>query len=872
MIPSSSRCDPRSESEAPPRKRRKQRPQLSCTECRRLKLKCDRVVPCSSCVRRHCTGLCQLAEPDNIVEVLPRSLPELRQRVLELEARLLEGPQGKREESGPSAAGQSNPSCSPPSSLPVHAQGSHPTTTTEPHSSVHPPYPRPAMVPSSSSTSAQSMPSLSLAPLPREHTGIEPARVRLTTEIEPGGGQGLVEGYHEDEEHSYGTLAITKSGSTMYLGRTATSEYLKNQEALGGPESPSLPSRELSISPEPHQTFGSNATGGIPTIDGTHYAFPFTTASRSLSTSRLLSALPPKKDGKVLLDSYNRHFAWHASIAPCEQVEPIFNLAYRYVNHPSGVSGKDVPPQDLALLYIVLAMGSYYNLELPPDDPSIEEYLALSKMCLAKGDFMANNTISGLQTLLIMTHLLLYVDCGKNGDPVWPMWGLTARVSQAMGLHRDGSRWNLPEVECENRRRVFWEGYFIESMTSNNFSRPGSLPLQYVDTVFPKYEANGEDELSHYTQMRFKLCKIVNRVIDHTARVVAPTYAACLEIHEELVAFEREIPFALRCRPVLCALPSVYPDPEVAKQASPPIDKRDFQLTFQQFNIAMNVSETLIFLHRPYYARALHTSVDDPTKSAYGQSYLTAVERCHETIIIATNLFELYPQAAARQWWIWHHSFSAAVCMGTLVLKNPKNVLAPLALSLVDQVVTTYTGVVQARNSINMARNLTWLVQLRQQAHARMDEHMSNNHDTGTSTGTDMSREWGDDHADLLGWRTRLISRAGKGRQEAKSAAREGSGAGVNHSNPGSAKGPLFAPQEPLPLSGSMPEVENILAGASVPYEMTWEEQLSQFWDPVALQDGSALDGDNSVFNWWDLGLGVGGDASGSVMPGGQGR
>ncbi|KAF7292801.1 Fungal-trans domain-containing protein [Mycena indigotica] len=31
---------------------------LSCAECRRLKLKCDKTVPCSSCKRRGCSAIC----------------------------------------------------------------------------------------------------------------------------------------------------------------------------------------------------------------------------------------------------------------------------------------------------------------------------------------------------------------------------------------------------------------------------------------------------------------------------------------------------------------------------------------------------------------------------------------------------------------------------------------------------------------------------------------------------------------------------------------------------------------------------------------------------------------------------------------------
>jgi hypothetical protein len=39
------------------------------------------------------------------------------------------------------------------------------------------------------------------------------------------------------------------------------------------------------------------------------------------------------------------------------------------------------------------------------------------------------------------------------------MWGMAARIMQAMGLHRDGGRWNLDEREVEQRRMVFWELY-----------------------------------------------------------------------------------------------------------------------------------------------------------------------------------------------------------------------------------------------------------------------------------------------------------------------------------------------------------------------------------------------------------------------------
>lgn len=36
--------------------------ELACAECRRLKLRCDKNVPCGSCYRRGCESICPLGE------------------------------------------------------------------------------------------------------------------------------------------------------------------------------------------------------------------------------------------------------------------------------------------------------------------------------------------------------------------------------------------------------------------------------------------------------------------------------------------------------------------------------------------------------------------------------------------------------------------------------------------------------------------------------------------------------------------------------------------------------------------------------------------------------------------------------------------
>lgn len=94
------------------------------------------------------------------------------------------------------------------------------------------------------------------------------------------------------------------------------------------------------------------------------------------------------------------------NIAIRERFEPVLSRVYKAADskneHPHRVD-----LQELALVYIVLAFGALHSLELPPNDPSAEEYLILSKSALAKADFLVNNTLAGVQTLHIMAHFHL---------------------------------------------------------------------------------------------------------------------------------------------------------------------------------------------------------------------------------------------------------------------------------------------------------------------------------------------------------------------------------------------------------------------------------------------------------------------------------
>lgn len=58
---------------------------------------------------------------------------------------------------------------------------------------------------------------------------------------------------------------------------------------------------------------------------------------------------------------------------------------------------------------MMMSKGTVYNIEMPTDDPSAEEWQHLSEMALVKGNFLSNNTIAGVQTLVgTLTLLFLF--------------------------------------------------------------------------------------------------------------------------------------------------------------------------------------------------------------------------------------------------------------------------------------------------------------------------------------------------------------------------------------------------------------------------------------------------------------------------------
>ncbi len=188
---------------------------------------------------------------------------------------------------------------------------------------------------------------------------------------------------------------------------------------------------------------------------------------------------------------------------------------------------------------IVLAVGTLLNLEIPPHDPSAERYYQLSKTCLAMGDFLHHNTLVSVQALYIMAEYLSYAEQGEGGDLAWPVWGIATRIMQAMGLHRDGERWNLSPQELDDRRRIFWECHTTDVFQSNCWGRPNAISPEQFDVKFPiDLEAVGGSTKGSsapgFHTLKYSFSGLSKEVLDEALRITPSPYEKVKQIWHKM--------------------------------------------------------------------------------------------------------------------------------------------------------------------------------------------------------------------------------------------------------------------------------------------------------------------------------------------------
>ncbi|KAI0340282.1 hypothetical protein BDW22DRAFT_1360218 [Trametopsis cervina] len=602
---------------------------ISCAECRRLKLKCDKTVPCSSCKRRGCASICPngslttgqgtrfiLADTDR----LHKKITEMSDRIRQLEDGL--------------AILQSS-------------------TTRESH-----PLLRPDLL-----------------------------SIKSGLELHSASNQGYNEatGQRTDTDEQsidhFGTLNIQDDGAAKYYGWSAGSESLllgekPGQEHVADDEDALLPSNIQELA----RTFPTTSIqlDAADTMQG------------------LIDYLPEWPRAEALAKLYLEQAPWFFGAIRqrqlLEELLPVFYVEARMNAPPAaesppsqgGSPGEFGVPvsafasaaarsanttgtaHELALLFVVFCFGALTDPQLMPAPYNKEAstYYELTRASLNLEPVLDRPpSVATVQTLSLM-GIYQGLVAGENSiESTWALMGLSCKLAQSIGLHRDCARWKLPPSEVQKRRALFWELFITDCWQSLATGRLPSFSLPFVDCELPAdpdetLDDDGSKVLSFPAWKALWGKECVSAVVEVTLQSRAPKYSLILELDRRI----RDV-----------ALPK-YAQGDPPRNAS-------LSETMKHF-MAINYRElTMLYVHRTFFAQALKDYPTDPLRSQYAPSFLAGYRAACAMIFTLREQFNINPVQIARFWVLWTHAFSSAVMLGSVVTHGGSTKTAQAAFS-----------------------------------------------------------------------------------------------------------------------------------------------------------------------------------------------
>ncbi|KAK0469060.1 uncharacterized protein EV420DRAFT_1492278 [Desarmillaria tabescens] len=462
---------------------------LSCAECR-LKLKCDKTVPCSSCKRRGCSAICPngsliTGQGTRFVladtEKLHQKIAHMSDRIRQLEDALM--------------ILQS-------------------TVTTEPHPL-----------------------------LDRDLLKIK-SSIELHAAIQESGNNAAQAEESDDSQYidAFGTLAIRDDGAATFYGRSAGQEGEVNE------------AKESSASPEMiHSTTPTWTSDLAPPVTQLSTSFPFSTVPAGISLDYLVeNHIPEWSEGYRLCSLYLETAPWFFGAVHQRQLfEELIPLWYqdgaRRPTNSSPPSATSAPvtkggAHDLALLFIIFCFGALTDMNLPPapDNPVSEQYYDLTKAALSIEPIMERPpSVATVQTLSLMA-IYEGLKSGENSiESTWTLMGISTKLAQSSKSDRDCARWKLSPAEVQKRRALFWELFITDGWQSLATGRLATFSLPFVDCELPQdadqtMAADGTIQPSFpYWKARFG-AECVAAVVQGTLTSRAPKYSIILDLDRKV--------------------------------------------------------------------------------------------------------------------------------------------------------------------------------------------------------------------------------------------------------------------------------------------------------------------------------------------------
>ncbi|KAF9465748.1 hypothetical protein BDZ94DRAFT_1214127 [Collybia nuda] len=576
----------RQDSMAPPRAQEKDKNRrLSCKECRRLKLKCDRVFPCQSCVKRGCGSLC----PEGALtsgrgsrfilantEQLHEKITQLSDRVRQLE----------------DALGSLQSTCS-----------------NQPHPLLSPELLR-----------VKTSQDLYITPSSTQPGPSEPA---LGPKDDP-----------------LGESVVPLPSSHISNGVVSTSQGYSYPPHRERPP-PEVPPDILQLSS----------------------TFPFPWMVDLKIRKRIRDSLPPRNEALAICEEAQKNALWQYNMDASE------TFLQNLLHHCYTTSIEDLSPRRLALLLMILSIGSLVDLRQPLGSLHGEAYHHLARASVCEIPLMEEPDFDVLHALFFMIwYHLIFSDNKKAVGYAWNLMGFVAKLAQGLGLHRENSRLKGIPEEDEKRRAVFWELLNLDCRMSLSLGRPPSICLSHVDTKPPSYNGSGlyvpREQIIYHEWKNAFFIQCLTPALEATVAVDSPSYSRFITLDKSIRDFN--IPTLL--------------DEKYTHSANPRF------LVMQRALVSTGRDIALLQLHRRFFTEAMNGPEPFDLHHQYAPSVLATYIGAASLISAIETLFDQEEQLSARFLHFWFNSFSAAVTLSLFISRAPSTPLAPYAIQDLDRV------------------------------------------------------------------------------------------------------------------------------------------------------------------------------------------
>ncbi|GAA5870765.1 hypothetical protein JCM3774_001672 [Rhodotorula dairenensis] len=627
---------PSDKHDAPALAAKKARPKqpLSCQECRRLKLRCDRLFPCSSCRKRGCADVCPegvLRPPGRAVR-LAAELTALLHRVEQLESVIIE---------------LGHPERIPP---PLRLEEATKRSTT---------------------LTKDLEDEIAHGRGGRSQAGARPHPARPVVDDEP---------EEEEEELSdealdavligVGSLSIADSGRTRFLGTSAGSAYydpVRDDDEEDDADEPTSttqsagPERSADIVRQPFIQLGASYT-------------------KAAELERLRAYLPDEAETQRLATNYWRFLAF--------QFTPLEQDAFWDDYLPAAYSPDNPHGTKLACVFAILALGCVFDPDSPATpNPDARHYFVLCQTTLAASRFLANNDLAASQTLqLLANYFLNYHDLREGGETYFPILGMALRMLVTQGLHRDPTNFGLDGAELNRRRRVFWELLTLERMQAFISGRPYMVSDRHFDTQFPT-------DADTFQIAKWKIGLVIGTIIDEAFAIAPPSYGSILKLDQRVRDLVKETSSDYRsgALPPDAFVSKVQNLPRLPDSPDPALESKDIIHRLRAHTLDQMFSQVLFYLHKPAFAQALLKYPEEPLKSPWAASVAAvSLETAVYLLAVAKSWIRIDPVLCPRWWHIYFHAFAASVAQSSLVIKSPRSTLAPHAWSQLNEAVRIF--------------------------------------------------------------------------------------------------------------------------------------------------------------------------------------